>query len=168
VPDRLATPIPLVHAGATWFMAGLIWFVQIVHYPLLEAVPADAFPAYERAHQQRTTWVVGPVMLLEASSAVLLLWLPRGKLTGTTLRWSGLALLALIWISTFALQVPLHAKLAMQFDGAVWHRLVVTNWLRTIAWTVRGVIALSIVWSIRSRWQPGHPLEGTRSRPHAQ
>lgn len=140
--DQLAALIPMVHAGATLFMTGLIWFVQIVHYPLIGAVSAGAVPAYEKAHQRRTTWVVGPVMLLEAISAVLLLWLPHGEFSGMTLRWSGLALLALIWASTFALQVPLHAKLAMGFDRDVWQRLVATNWLRTCAWSVRGIIAL--------------------------
>lgn len=142
MPNQLTALIPTVHAGATWFMTGLIWFVQIVHYPLMGAVPSDTFPAFENAHQRRTTWVVGPVMLVEASSAVLLLWLPHGDFAGTTLRWSGLALLALIWASTFALQVPLHAKLAMGFDRAVWRQLLATNWLRTIAWTFRGIIAV--------------------------
>jgi len=123
----------------------LIWFVQIVHYPLLGAVPADAFPEYEKAHQRRTTWIVGPVMFLEASSAVLLFWLPHGEFAGTTLRWVGLALLALLWASTFALQVPLHGKLAMGFDRGVWQRLVASNWLRTIAWSVRGIIALLVL-----------------------
>ena len=28
----------LLHAGATFFMCGLIWFVQIVHYPLFAQV----------------------------------------------------------------------------------------------------------------------------------
>lgn len=145
MPDQLTALIPMVHAGATWFMTGLIWFVQIVHYPLLGAVPADALPAYEKAHQRRTTWIVGPVMLLEASSAFLLVWLPHGEFAGTTLRWSGLALLSLIWVSTFAVQVPLHTKLTAGLDRAVWQRLVASNWLRTIAWSVRGIIALFIL-----------------------
>ncbi|CAN5824624.1 hypothetical protein BH11PLA1_BH11PLA1_00640 [soil metagenome] len=139
---QLSTLIPMVHAGATWFMTGLIWFVQIVHYPLMGAIPAAALPAYEQGHQRRTTCVVGPVMLLEASSAVLLLWLPRGELTDATLPWVGLVLLALAWASTFAFQVPLHARLALGFDRAVWRRLVVSNWLRTVVWSVRGIIAL--------------------------
>lgn len=142
--DQLNTLTPVIHSGATWFMIGLIWFVQIVHYPLMGAVPADACPAYARAHQRRTTWIVGPVMLLEAGSAVLLLWLPHGEFAGTPLRWGGLALLAVIWVSTFAVQVPLHAKLATSFDRAVWRRLVVSNWLRTAAWSVRGIIALAV------------------------
>jgi len=145
VSDQLATLIPLVHAGATWFMTGLIWFVQIVHYPLMGAVQADAFPAYEVAHQRRTTWVVGPVMLIEASCAVLLFWLPHGEFTGTTLRWVGLALLSIIWVSTSVMQVPLHAKLAIRFDNAVWRRLLASNWLRTFAWSDRGIVALLLL-----------------------
>ena len=145
MPDQLTALIPMAHAGATWFMVGLIWFVQIVHYPLMAEVPPSAFSAYARSHQRRTTWVVGPVMLLEANSAVLLLWSPHREFAGTPLHWIGLALLALILASTFALQVPLHAKLALGFDRAVWHRLVVTNWLRTIAWTVRGIVALLLL-----------------------
>lgn len=145
MPDQLTALILMVHAGATWFMAGLIWFVQIVHYPLMGAVPASASPAYAKAHQRRTTWVVAPAMLMETSSALLLVWLPRAQLAGPPLHWIGLALLVLIWGSTFAVQVPLHAKLAVTFDHAVWHRLVVFNWLRTGAWNARGVIALVLL-----------------------
>jgi hypothetical protein len=145
VPDQLTALIPMAHAGSTWFMVGLIWFVQVVHYPLMGAVPPHAFSAYATSHQRRTTWVVGPVMLIEVSSALLLVRAPRGEFTGTLLPWIGVALLVLIWASTFAVQVPLHARLASGFDRAVWHRLVATNWLRTIAWTVRGIIALLLL-----------------------
>ena len=145
MPDHIVTLIPMVHAGATWFMTGLIWFVQIVHYPLMGSLPADAFPAYENAHQRRTTWVVGPVMLLEASAALLLPWVPHREFAGLPLHWIGVALLALTWISTFAVQVPLHARLAVGFDRAVWHRLVATNRLRTVVWSARGVIALLLL-----------------------
>ena len=140
--DQLIALVPMVHAGATWFMAGLIWFVQIVHYPLMEKVPASASLDYARTHQRRTTWVVGPVMFLEAGSSLLLFCLPTKELAGMPLHWIGLSLLVLIWLSTFVVQVPLHTRLGLGFDRAVWHRLVVTNWFRTIAWTVRGIIAL--------------------------
>ena len=145
MPDYLITLIPMVHAGATWFMVGLIWFVQIVHYPLMGAVPASAFSEYAAAHQRRTSWVVGPVMFLEAGSALLLVLMPDAQMGGTPTRWIGLGILAFIWVSTFAVQVPLHAKLAMGFDRVVWHRLVITNWLRTIAWSARGIVALLLL-----------------------
>jgi len=135
----------LVHAGATCFMAGLIWFVQVVHYPLMGAVPAESFAAYEEAHRRRTTWVVCPVMLLEGLCAALLLWLPPGTPGSVLWLWIGLALLATIWGSTFAIQVPLHWRLASGFDREAWRRLVTTNWLRTFAWTARGAIALGLL-----------------------
>ncbi len=143
--DQLTALIPMAHAGATWFMTGLIWFVQVVHYPLMGTVPAHAFPAYQQAHQRRTTWVVGPVMLLEASSALLLVCLPRGEFSGTTLPWAGLMLLTVIWASTFAVQVPLHDRLTSGFDDFTWRWLVTSNWFRTTAWTVRGFIALALL-----------------------
>jgi hypothetical protein len=144
VSDQLIQLTTTVHAAATWFMVGLIWFVQVVHYPLMGAVPGSDFSAYAAAHQRRTTWVVGPVMLMEAGSALLLVIVPHGP-DGMPMRWVGLTILAFIWVSTFVVQVPLHAKLGMGYDRAVWHRLVVTNWVRTIAWTARGVIALLLL-----------------------
>lgn len=145
VPEQLATLVPMAHAGATWFMTGLIWFVQVVHYPLMGVVPGNEFPAYQRDHQRRTTVVVGPVMLVEAGSALLLAWSPSREFAGFPLAWTGLVLLAFIWVSTFAVQVPLHARLASGFDRAVWRRLVITNWLRTLGWTVRAGIAV-LLW----------------------
>lgn len=35
-----------VHLAATFYMVGVIWFVQIVHYPLLEKVGTDRFSTY--------------------------------------------------------------------------------------------------------------------------
>ncbi len=143
--DQLISLIPIAHAAATWFMVGLIWFVQVVHYPLMGEVPAEAQSAYAKAHQRRTTWIVGPVMLIESGSALLLIWASHRESSDTLMPWIGFALLILIWISTFAIQVPLHERLASGLDRAVWHRLVATNWLRTIAWTGRGIIALLLL-----------------------
>jgi hypothetical protein len=41
----------LVHVFSTLSMVGLIWFVQIVHYPLFKMVGDDGFSEYERCHQ---------------------------------------------------------------------------------------------------------------------
>ena len=65
--------ILLTQVFATLFMVGLIWFVQIVHYPLYANVGREQFPEYEALHNRMTTWVVGPAMLVELVTAVLLL-----------------------------------------------------------------------------------------------
>ena len=142
MPDQLVSLVPLAHAGATWFMVGLIWFVQIVHYPLMSKVPASGFSEYSAGHQRRTTWIVAPAMLAEAGCTIALAFFPQGRGADSPVRWVGLGLLVLVWASTFAVQVPLHTRLSTGFDENVWRRLVYTNWVRTVAWTARGIIAL--------------------------
>lgn len=136
----------IVQTLATLFMTGLIWFVQIVHYPLMGRVGGDGFARYEAAHARLTTWVVGPPMLAEGVTAIMILvlgpaWLPAWQ------AWTGLALLALIWTSTAALQVPAHRRLAGGFDPSAHRRLVSTNWIRVVAWSLRAVLVLH--WTVR-------------------
>jgi len=131
----------LLNAAATLFMTGLIWFVQIVHYPLFGAVGSDAFRQYEARHADLTTLVVVGPMVTELVSAGLLVW-RRPPLLAAWEAWLGLALVGTIWASTALLQVPRHDALARGFDRSAQLGLVTTNWLRTTAWTVRSVLAL--------------------------
>jgi hypothetical protein len=132
--------ILLLHVAATLAMFGVIWFVQVVHYPLMADVGAAGFQNYEATHMSLTTLVVAPLMLVEFATALLLVAGVAGKpVTGW---WIGLALLGVIWVSTFALQVPAHAKLTQGFDAVAHARLVGTNWIRTLAWTARAALVL--------------------------
>jgi hypothetical protein len=138
------TPVLLVHTGATLAMVGLIWFVQVVHYPLFDLVGEDRFRDYGRAHQRRVTRIVAPLMLAEAGTAVWLL-ASRPASVSAWQAWGGLLLLALIWISTGWIQVPLHSRLLVGYDTGIVRRLVASNWIRTLAWTARGVLALAML-----------------------
>lgn len=130
----------LLHLFCTIFMTGLIWMVQVVHYPLMDGVGNDLFVAYESRHTQAITWIVLPVMLLELGLAFLFLFLdvPFSK----TWLMTAFVLVVIIWASTFFLQVPQHEQLSQYFDADAHQRLVRTNWIRTIAWTVRSIILL--------------------------
>jgi hypothetical protein len=124
---------------STLAMVGLIWFVQLVHYPLFVRVGQSGFHEYEVCHQRRTTVVVAPLMLLEALSTILLLWIRPAGVNGE-MAWVGLVLLLAIWASTYLLQVPAHAKLAKHFDLRTHRWLVLSNWVRTAGWTARGLL----------------------------
>ena len=130
-----------LHAASTLMLTGLIWTIQLVHYPLFAQVGAAAFRGYEEQHARRITWLVGPLMGLEAGAAVALLFL-LDLPTQRILAGSGVVLLLVIWGSTALLQVPCHARLSRGFDERAWRRLVSTNWIRTAAWSVRGVLAV--------------------------
>jgi hypothetical protein len=121
------------------FMTGLIWFVQVVHYPLLARVGSES-TAYQIAHMKRTTGVVAVPMLAELTSGVVLAALGTGP---AWQRWPATVLLAVVWLATLTLLVPAHDALARGFDGRIHRRLVAANWLRTVAWTLRSALCIA-------------------------
>ena len=137
----------LVHAGATWTMIGVIWVMQLVHYPLFAHVGSETYATYQTLHMQRITWIVGPTMLVELAAAGLLAAGYAAAVPSAQV-WTGLGLLALIWVSTGLVQAPLHGLLTDGFS-ARWHTwLVRSNWLRTAAWTLRGMLALWMLYPL--------------------
>jgi hypothetical protein len=131
----------LLQAFATFAMTGLIWFIQVVHYPLFRGVGAPGYAAYQDEHMRLTTLVVGPLMLLEAATAAWLAY-ERPSFVRPALAWTGLGLLAVIWLSTAFLSVPRHETLRHGFDASAHAALVATNWIRTAAWTARSGLLL--------------------------
>lgn len=124
-------------------MFGIIWFVQIAHYPLFAEIPPAAFPRYEASYANRMGYIAGPLMLAELLSGVLLLApslrlpaIPNGQ------AWLGLGLLGLLWASTAFIQIPLHNQLHTALDLGAIRRLVLSNWIRTAAWTARAALVL--------------------------
>ena len=133
--------ILIAHAVSTCAMAGILVFVQIVAYPLFGHVAQDDLGAYEDAHARRTSLVVGPVMVVEGLTAVLLVFDPPTGL-GRGLPVIGLGLLLVVWASTAFVQVPIHAAMSRGGGPGLVRALVVRNWPRTIAWVARaGVVA---------------------------
>jgi hypothetical protein len=58
-------------------------------------------------------------------------------------------LVIIIWLSTFALQVPIHNNLKAGKDDKRIQRLVATNWIRTAAWSLKtGVVSIEVISSI--------------------
>lgn len=124
---------------STLAMVGLIWFVQVVHYPLFGKVGVGDFHDYEHSHQQRTTLVVAPLMMTEGITALALLWIRPATIPVAAVI-VGVLLVALVWASTFWWQVPFHQRLSKSFDADTHRQLVQSNWLRTVAWSIRGVL----------------------------
>jgi hypothetical protein len=135
----LSDALLTANAAATWLMCGAIWFVQLVHYPLFRAYDRSAFAATMLAHQAATQRVVFPAMVVELVTALALLaWPPLG--VAAWVPWLGAALVGVWGFATVLVMVPLHERLARDgFDEARHRRLVRWNWVRTAAWSARGV-----------------------------
>jgi len=129
-----------LHIFATFFMTGVIWFVQIVHYPLFSKVGQPEFFSYHAQHIRRVSYIVLPAMIVELMTGIYLMWIAK------TVDWYvSIGLLGLIWISTFFIQVPCHQKLEKGFEKSVWQRLVYSNLIRTILWTIRAAVFILIL-----------------------
>ena len=139
-PHTLSFALVVVHLCATLFMTGLIWFVQVVHYPLKSSIGETDFVTYQARHLARTGWVVGQPMLLEAASAAVLALAPPPGIDAVAI--TGLVLLILVWAATALFSVPAHGRLARGYDRDVHRSLVRTNWIRTWGWSARSAVAL--------------------------
>lgn len=123
-----------VHAAATWALVGLIWTVQVVHYPLFALVGGEQFRRYHARHTRLITWIVAPLMAVELVTASLLV------IDGARAPWLLVSLGPLLfnWLATWRVQIPLHHRLAAGFDADAHRGLVASNWWRTGAWSLRG------------------------------
>ncbi len=132
----------LTHLAATLFLVGLIWVVQVVHYPLFAKVGAEHFHGYWQGHTRLITWLVAPSMLIEGVTGALLFVVRPPGLSLPVLAVA-FGLVVLNWLSTWLIQIPFHERLGQRFDLATLRRLVLTNWFRTAAWSLRGLLILA-------------------------
>jgi hypothetical protein len=124
-------------------MVGFIWTIQLLVYPMMARVPGSAFPDYEKFHQRRVVAVLVPFAVVEIVAATAIAFVDTGAPRALWL--TGGAVLAALWISTGAFYAPLHGRLSGGFDAALHARLVRFNWLRTIGWSARAIIAAAML-----------------------
>jgi len=128
--------IVLANLLITGFLTGLIWYVQVVHYPQFADVGEAAFAQYHTRHSTLTTYIVAAPMVGELALAVALIFV-RPPAFPAPLAWLAAALVGVVWLATFFVSVPLHEQLGGGYDRTRINQLVRTNWLRTAAWTTR-------------------------------
>lgn len=147
VPKTLFAPLFLLDLAAALYLWGVIWTIQVVHYPLFARVGADHWADYHAAHTRLITFVVLPAMVTELGTSGLLA-LSRPPWLSPGLLWAGFGCAILTWAVTFLVSVPLHDTLARGFDLAAIHRIVLTNWLRTFFWTGHALLLLAQIWRL--------------------
>lgn len=143
--QNISSNLLLIQAFCCFSLTGLIWVVQLVHYPSFAFVEPSQFQAFTKFHGARISIIVLPLMCLELLTAFLLMY---GQLEVP--QFSKLFIInffgvLLIWASTFLLSVPIHAKLESGFDLNQIKFLVMTNWPRTIFWSLRSMLLLWVL-----------------------
>ncbi|WP_156825381.1 hypothetical protein [Leptospira yanagawae] len=114
----------------------LIWLIQILHYPSFHYIDSSQFSKFHSFHSNRITWLVAPLMGIELVSAMALIYL----LPSSILFQINLVGVFVLWMFTFFVSVPIHNKLKTRKEDHQIKRLIVTNWFRTMLWSLRLVM----------------------------
>lgn len=120
---------------STFSLLGLIWTIQLVHYPSFRYVSNSKFTEFTTFHARSISFIVLPLMIIELVVAIGLSFLLQDSFS-----YIKLALVLCIWGSTFALSVPRHNQLQKRRDEKVIESLILTNWPRTILWSVKSLL----------------------------
>ena len=128
----------------TFLLVGLTWSIQLVHYPFFSWVDRDRFCEYIKKYHKRLSYWMVPFFVLECFFAILLLTVAKEGAC-RIIAFILFGLLLLIWLVTFCLQVPEHTLLAKEFSHKNLRKMTWTNWIRTIAWTLRSLLLLGLL-----------------------
>ena len=124
----------ILHLTATSVMVGVIWVIQLVHYPSFHFVELKQYNTFQRFHMSRISYVVIPAMLTELFTLILII-ISMDQID--TLVLASAILLIFIWLMTAVFFSGVHQKLTLGYDQTVVDKLVKLNWGRTLLWTLR-------------------------------
>ena len=123
---------------SAFLLTGVIWTIQIVHYPSFHYIDKLSFTNFHNFHERRISIIVMPLMLIELITSIALyihnMW--------SIIFALNLLIVGLIWCSTFFVQVPIHSILSEKKDKNLIEKLVNTNWIRTFLWSIRMLLII--------------------------
>jgi hypothetical protein len=123
---------------SAFLLTGVIWTIQIVHYPSFHYIDKLSFTNFHNFHERRISIIVMPLMLIELITSIALyihnMW--------SIIFALNLLIVGLIWCSTFFVQVPIHSILSKKKDKNLIEKLVNTNWIRTFLWSTRMLLII--------------------------
>ena len=139
--------LAVVHLVSTCYMVGLIWTIHVVHYPLFSFVGPDEYVAFQAEHVERIGRLLLVPWAVEGMCVVGLLALIRKpeyrRLVAPVL--VGAAAMAVVLGMSAFFSAPAHGELADGFDADVHADLMLADLIRTLAWTVRGGVAVWVL-----------------------
>ena len=110
----------------------LIWLVQFIIYPAYHHIEKNDFSQWHYNYMQSISYFVMPLMLAQGFIIIYQCFHRPSYLVYL----SAFGIL-IAWLSTFIYSVPCHNVLQQDgYNEIITNRLILTNWIRTISWTV--------------------------------
>ena len=125
--------LPYANLAVSWGLLVLIWLVQLVVYPSFRRISSENFPSFHKWYVIRISSVVLPLMILELGFVTWWILSDKPSIAPAL----STIFVFIVWLSTFVLQVPIHNQLKTGKENLLIRRLISTNWIRTVAWTLK-------------------------------
>ena len=138
----------LGHLIFTSIMTGVIWVIQIVHYPSFHFIEKELYTAFQKFHMNKISIIVIPIMLAELITGMMLF---LDKSPKSPFLIISFVILVLIWLITGVFFSKAHNELMTGYQELVVNQLVVMNWIRTLLWTLRLLLLTYFVYLHFSR-----------------
>ena len=135
----------VIHLVSTSFMVGVIWIVQLVHYPTFLFIDEQKSYDFQKFHMSRISYIVMPAMTTELFSGIYI-YIYSNMAIDSNLFLLALTILIINWIITALVFVKMHNKLLINYKIEIISLLVKWNWLRTLLWSVRLILLLRMAY----------------------
>jgi len=135
----------MIHLVSTSFMVGVIWIVQLVHYPTFLFIDEQKSYDFQKFHMSRISYIVMPAMTTELFSGIYI-YIYSNMAIDSNLFLLALTVLIINWIITALVFVKMHNKLLINYKIEIISLLVKWNWLRTLLWSVRLILLLRMAY----------------------
>ena len=139
----------LLFFALSFYCIGAGFMDSFVIYNSWNFVGAEEFAAMHQATGQRivVTFVLPTVLLLVLN--ILQYWFRPATVPRS---WVTMALIAQLtgWLSSVFIQIPIQMQLSQGKDEALLEKLIVSDWLRVVAWLIYMVIVVAMLYRVRS------------------
>ena len=133
----------LGHLIFTSIMTGVIWVIQIVHYPSFHFIEKELYTAFQKFHMNKISIIVIPIMLAELITGMMLF---LDKSSKSPFLIISFVILVFIWLITGVFFSKAHNELMTGYQELVVNQLVFMNWIRTLLWTIRLLLLTCFVY----------------------
>ena len=131
----------MIHIISTSIMVGVIWVIQLVHYPSFKYVNESDYIIFQKYHMSNISYIVFPVMFTELITALIILFFGEKSLFFVL----SLICLFLIWVITGVLFTKYHNILKEGKDLMIIDKMIKANWIRALLWTMRLIMILFVI-----------------------
>ena len=121
-------------------LLGLILVIHFVHYKSSNFIDIEKFVEFHKFHTKNISFLVITLMIIEVVISIIICYFYFSILS-----LINLSLVALIWITTFLLQVPSHNKLSTGKSITEIEKLVSGNVFRVYLWFFKAIVSTLII-----------------------